>query len=32
MNRDGQLDKKEFCIMVYLIDRRLEGYEIPSNL
>ncbi|KXN75046.1 hypothetical protein CONCODRAFT_82580 [Conidiobolus coronatus NRRL 28638] len=32
MNRDGQLDKKEFCIMVYLIDRRLEGYETPSNL
>jgi epidermal growth factor receptor substrate 15 len=32
MNADGMMDKKEFSIAMYLIQKKLQGYEIPKVL
>ena len=32
MNADGKMDRREFAIAMYLIKRRLQGYELPVAL
>jgi hypothetical protein len=32
LNRDGRMDKKEFSIAMFLIQKRLQGVPIPSVL
>ena len=32
MNADGKMDKKEFSIAMHLIQKRLQGYELPKVL
>ncbi|XP_064627366.1 intersectin-1-like isoform X4 [Lineus longissimus] len=32
LNADGMMDKKEFSIAMYLIQKKLQGYEIPKVL
>ena len=32
MNADGKMDKKEFSIAVYLIQKKLKGVELPKVL
>ena len=32
MNADGKMDKKEFSIAVYLIQKKLKGIELPKVL
>ena len=32
MNDDGKMDKKEFSIAMHLIQKKLQGYELPKAL
>lgn len=32
MNADGKMDRREFSVAMYLIKRKLQGYELPSTL
>ena len=32
MNADGKMDKKEFSIAMYLIQKKLQGHELPKML
>ena len=32
MNADGKMDKKEFSVAVHLIQKKLQGHELPKVL
>jgi Cytoskeletal-regulatory complex EF hand len=32
INADGRMDRSEFAIAMYLIRRKLQGYELPGTL
>lgn len=32
MNADGKMDRREFSIAMYLIKRKLQGFELPASL
>ena len=32
MNADGKMDRREFTIAMFLIKRKLQGYELPTTL
>ena len=32
MNTDGKMDKKEFSIAMHLIQKKLQGFELPKAL
>ena len=32
MNADGKMDKKEFSIAMHMIQKKLQGFEVPKVL
>jgi len=32
VNADGKMDRREFIIAMFLIKRKLQGYEVPPTL
>ena len=32
VNADGKMDRREFTIAMFLIKRKLQGYELPTTL
>lgn len=32
LNKDGKMDKKEFSIAMHLIQKKLQGFQLPSTL
>jgi len=32
VNADGKIDRREFIIAMFLIKRKLQGYELPPTL
>lgn len=32
LNADGRMDRREFAVAMYLIRKKLQGFELPASL